>query len=141
LREFDPEAGGSRLKAGCAMNSCRTKARRRVWNNPGNLVAEPVGAGLESIAMTKNGVFTAVLTFLLILGGIALAQRPKENIDPARHPNLAAAQRFTQQAWDKMVAAQTANEWDLGGHAQKAKESLDVADREMRLAATAANRR
>ena len=91
--------------------------------------------------MTKNGVLTAVLGSLLTLGGMALAQRPKENIDPARHPNLAAAQRFTQQAWDKMAAAQQANEWDLGGHAQKAKEALDVADREMKLAAQASNRR
>jgi hypothetical protein len=90
---------------------------------------------------TTNGVCTAVLGSLLILGGVALAQRPKENVDPARHPNLAAAQRFTQQAWDKLVAAQKANEWDLGGHAQKAKEALDVADREMKLAAEASNRR
>lgn len=82
-----------------------------------------------------------MLGSLLILGGVALAQRPKENVDPARHPNLAAAQRFTQQAWDKLVAAQKANEWDLGGHAQKAKEALDVADREMKLAAEASNRR
>jgi hypothetical protein len=91
--------------------------------------------------MIKNGVFTAVLGSLLVLGGLALAQPPKQNIDPARHPNMAAAQRFTRQAWDKMVAAQQANEWDLGGHAQKAKEALDVADREMKLAAEASNRR
>jgi ATP sulfurylase len=91
--------------------------------------------------MTKSGVLNVVLGSLLILGGVALAQRPKEDIDPARHPNMAAAQRFTRQAWDKMVAAQTANEFDLGGHAQKAKEALDVADREMKLAAVASNHR
>jgi hypothetical protein len=28
---------------------------------------------------------------------------------------------LSQQAWDKIVAAQQANEWDLQGHAQKAK--------------------
>jgi hypothetical protein len=91
--------------------------------------------------MTKSGVLNVVLGSLLILGGVALAQRPKEDIDPARHPNLAAAQRFTRQAWEKMSAAQTANEFDLGGHAQKAKEALDVADREMKLAAETANRK
>ena len=35
-----------------------------------------------------------------------MAQRPKQNISGARHPNLAAAQRLSQQAWDKIVAAQ-----------------------------------
>ncbi len=92
--------------------------------------------------MTKNGVLTAVVASLLTLGGVVLAQRPpRENIDPARHPNLAAAQRFARDAFEKMTAAQQANEWDLGGHAQKAKEALDVADREMKLAADASNRR
>jgi hypothetical protein len=45
------------------------------------------------------------------------------------------------QAWDKLVAAQQANEFDLGGHARKAKEALDPADREMKLAAETANRK
>jgi hypothetical protein len=63
---------------------------------------------------------------------------PKDNVG-ARHPNLAAAQRLSQQAWEKMTAAQQANEWDMDGHAAKAKDLLDQANREMKLAAEAAN--
>jgi len=76
----------------------------------------------------------------LLLGSVALAQRPKENVSGARHPNLAAAQRLSQQAWQKIVAAQEANEFDMQGHAQKAKELLDQASKELKLAAEAANR-
>jgi transketolase len=39
---------------------------------------------------------------------------------------IAAAQRLSKQAWEKIVAAQRANEWDMKGHAQKAKELLDL---------------
>jgi hypothetical protein len=48
----------------------------------------------------------------------------------ARHPNLAAAQRFSHQAFDKIVAGQQANEWDMHGHAQKAKDLRDQASNE-----------
>ncbi len=77
---------------------------------------------------------------LVALGGMAVAQRPKENISAARHPNLAAAQDLSQQAWDRIVAAQRANEWDMEGHAQKAKNLLTEASKELKLAAGAANR-
>ncbi len=75
------------------------------------------------------------------MGGVATAQRPKRNISGERHPNLAAAQRLSQQAWERIVAAQQANEWDMQGHAQKAKNLLDEVNRELKLAAEAANRR
>lgn len=68
-----------------------------------------------------------------------MAQQPERDISHRRHPNLAAAQRFSQQAFDKIVAAQQANEWDMEGHAQKAKDLLEQANRELREAATAAN--
>ncbi len=70
-----------------------------------------------------------------------MAQRPKENVSGGRHPNLAAAQRLSQQAWERIVAAQEANEFDMQGHAQKAKELLDQVNRELKAAAEAANRR
>jgi len=85
-------------------------------------------------------VLVLALTALLLTGTFAAAQRPKRNISEGRHPNLAAAQRLSQQAWDKIVAAQRANEWDMAGHAQKAKELLDQANRELKLAAEAANK-
>jgi hypothetical protein len=90
--------------------------------------------------MTKTRIITAVFASLLIAGGAAIAQRPKEDVSPARHPNLAEAQELIKHAWQKVLDAQKANEWDMNGHAQKAKEALDVADREIKLAAEAANR-
>jgi len=86
-------------------------------------------------------VALSVLAALLLLVGIAVAQMPKGNVSPARHPNLAAAQRLSQQAYEKIVAAQQANEWDLQGHAQKAKELLDQVNNQLKLAAEASNRR
>jgi hypothetical protein len=71
--------------------------------------------------------------------GAALAQRPEQTVSTVRHPNLSAAQRFSQQAWDKIVAAQGANEWDLGGHAQRAKDLLEQVNSELKLAAQASN--
>jgi hypothetical protein len=75
----------------------------------------------------------------LILTGVAFAQRPKENVNPGRHPNLAAAQRHCQDAFDRIVAAQKANEWDMNGHAQRAKDLLEKANGEIKEAAQAAN--
>jgi len=90
--------------------------------------------------MNRRRIVTGVIGSLLVIGGAAVAQRPERDISEGRHPNLAAAQRFSQQAWDRIVAAQEANEFDMQGHAQKAKELLDQANRELKLAAEAANR-
>ena len=91
--------------------------------------------------MIKTRVSAAVLATSILIVGAALAQRPKENVSGARHPNLAAAQRLSQQAWEKIVAAQEANEWDMKGHAQKAKDLLDQVNKELKEAAEAANRK
>lgn len=91
--------------------------------------------------MLKRACLAAALAaFLFVPGNVSLAQRPKENIAPGRHPNLAAAQRLSEQAWQRIVSAQEANEWDMQGHAQKAKNLLDEANKELKLAAEAANR-
>jgi len=90
--------------------------------------------------MTKTRLILVVTTALAFGGALAVAQPPRRDIG-ARHPNLAAAQRLTQQAWERIVAAQEANEFDMGGHAQKAKELLDQVNRELKAAAEAANRR
>ena len=91
-------------------------------------------------AMIRARILATVFGALLLIGAAATAQRPVRNISGARHPNLAAAQRLSQQAWEKIVAAQQANEWDMQGHAQKAKQLLDEVNRELKLAAEAANR-
>ena len=89
--------------------------------------------------MIKTRVLAAILGSLLAIGGIVLAQ-PKKNVSAARHPNLAAAQRLSHNAYEKVVAAQEANEWDMQGHAQKAKDLLDQVNKELKLSAEAANK-
>ena len=83
--------------------------------------------------------YLLVLT-LLCVGVLYAADRPADNIDPGRHPNLAAAQQLCNQAYDKMVAAQQANQFDMSGHAEKAKQLLVEASHEMKAAALAANK-
>ena len=67
------------------------------------------------------------------------AQPPEQDISSFRHGNLAAAQSLVAQAFDRMTAAQEANEYQLGGHAGRAKELLREASEEMKLAAIEAN--
>jgi hypothetical protein len=76
----------------------------------------------------------------LLAGGVAIAQKPVQNVNPGRHPNLAAAQRLCEQAYQKILAAQRDNEWDMEGHAQKAKDLLDQANQQLKLAAEYANK-
>ena len=76
----------------------------------------------------------------MLLSGAVLAQEPVRDVSGKRHPNIAAAQRLTDQAFNKISAAQQANEWDMDGHAAKAKDLLDQANRELKQAAEAANR-
>ena len=91
--------------------------------------------------MTKSKMaITALLSTAMLCGGVVLAQKPAENISGKKHPNLAAAQRLSQQAWEKVSAAQQANEWDMQGHAAKAKELLDQVNAELKLAAESANK-
>jgi hypothetical protein len=89
--------------------------------------------------MTKSNILASAFWSALLIGGIALAQAPKQNVSGARHPNIAAAQKFSEQAYQKISAAQTANEWDMQGHAAKAKSLLEEVNNELRQAATAAN--
>lgn len=58
-----------------------------------------------------------------------------------RHPNLAEAQTAVENAISRISAAQRANEFDMGGHAAKAKQLLDQAYVEIKLAAQTANLR
>jgi len=91
--------------------------------------------------MTRNWLVRALLISLLLCGGLLFAQRPAVNTSAKLHPNLNAAQRLTQQAYEKITAAQEANEWDMQGHAKKAKALLDEANQELKAAAEAANKK
>jgi len=92
-----------------------------------------------SLLLEKKNLLAGLAGTVVLLGGLALAQ-PARNVSPGRHPNLAAAQRLCQQAYERIEAAQQANEWDMHGHAQKAKNLLDEVNRELKAAAEAANR-
>jgi hypothetical protein len=85
----------------------------------------------------RNIAIGGALCLALVTGGVTVAQ----NVNPHRHPNLAAAQRLVDQALGRIDAAQQANEYDMGGHAAKAKDLLAHANEELKAAAEEANRR
>lgn len=88
--------------------------------------------------MTKT--LQAMLSVGLLCAGIAAyAQQPAQNIDPRRHGNLAAAQASIEQAYNDTVRAQQANQGQLGGHGERAKELLREAANELKAAAMTLN--
>jgi hypothetical protein len=92
----------------------------------------------EGFAMVSHKrALGSVLGLVLFASGVLVGQ----NVNPRRHANLAAAQRLMEQAVGKIDAAQQANEFDMNGHAQKAKELLRQAFEEVKMAAETANRR
>jgi hypothetical protein len=88
----------------------------------------------------KKLVLSCLAASLAFLATPVLAAEPVQNINPQLHPNLAAAQRLSREAFDKISAAQAANNYDMEGHAAKAKALLDQVNVELKLAAEAANR-
>ena len=84
-------------------------------------------------------VRSLALGLTLSLAASAFAAKPVQNVNPQKHPNIAAAQNLSRQAFEKVVAAQKANEWDMQGHAEKAKQLLEEVNHELKLAAEAAN--
>ena len=84
--------------------------------------------------------FKTIALAAAIAGACAVAVAgPARNVSARKHPNIAAAQRLVDQAYQRVTAAQKANEYDMNGHAAKAKELLEQADRELKAAAEAAN--
>lgn len=90
--------------------------------------------------MKRNRFIAIVVALALLCTALVFAQKkPAQNVSPKRHPNLAAAQRLSAQASQRIVDAQNANEWDLAGHAQKAKQLLDEANEELKKSAEVSN--
>jgi hypothetical protein len=75
-----------------------------------------------------------MITAVLAFGGGILAAGPLRG-----HPNLEAARNDLNGAWEHITRAQQANEYDMGGHAAKAKDLIGNAKEEVRMAAEAAN--
>ncbi|HZR72135.1 hypothetical protein [Bradyrhizobium sp.] len=69
----------------------------------------------------------------------AYAQMPEQDISPARHGNLAGAQAAIAEAYNLTVRAQVANQGQLGGHGERAKELLREAAAELKAAAITLN--
>jgi len=95
--------------------------------------------------MLKKTLLAGVVGAAMVVTFCACAQQggsnePVLNVDKQRHGNIARAQELSRQAYDAMTAAQETNEYDLGGHAARAKNLLSQANQEMKLAAEAANR-
>jgi hypothetical protein len=84
-----------------------------------------------------NWLKAAAVVAVVAMG--AQAKEPAVNVSAKKHPNLAAAQKLSREAFERLEAAQKANEYDMQGHAQKAKDLLDQANNEIKLAAEAAN--
>jgi len=97
--------------------------------------------------LKKDVVLRSMLGLGLLFGSVVYAQAPQkpmkppvQDINKKSHPNLAAAQRLCDQAFKKISDGQQANEWDMEGHAAKAKELLDQASQQLHQAAVAANK-
>jgi hypothetical protein len=80
-----------------------------------------------------------MLLLAVLLPLAAATAQPVKNVDAKRWPNLAAAQASIADAYGRLGEAQKANNGDLGGHAERAKQLLIQANNEVKLAATAAN--
>jgi hypothetical protein len=88
----------------------------------------------------KRFASIVMMSGLAFVATAAMAQQqPVRDISGKHHPNLARAQHQVDAAYKSIVAAQQANEFDLGGHAAKAKDLLDEANRELKQAAEVSN--
>lgn len=77
-------------------------------------------------------IILAVVVGALLGAAVVASAHPK-------HPNLTAAHNLVKKAIKRLDTAQKANEFDLDGHAAKAKELLAQAESEIKQALAEAN--
>ena len=83
---------------------------------------------------------TVALGAAFSLGARVTPQNGPPPVDVGeRHGNMRAAQQLIQQAWIKVDSAQRDNNYNLGGHAGRAKELLAQASSEIKQSAEDAN--
>ena len=87
----------------------------------------------------KNLLISTILSAAFFCSSTTLAQAPVQNIDKARHPNLAEAQSLSAEAYNRITTAQKDNRYDMHGHASKAKQLLVEVNEQLKLAAEDAN--
>ena len=89
--------------------------------------------------MNKRTLVSRALLAAALFSVVTLAQEPVVNIDAKIHPNLAEAQRLLVEANSRVIEAQRDNHEDMRGHAERARQFMAQASRELKLAAEAAN--
>ena len=89
--------------------------------------------------MTKESLLISTILSALLFSVLTVAQDPVQDIDKNIHPNLAAAQSNVVEANKYVSIAQKDNREDMQGHAEKARDLLVQVNRELKLAAEAAN--
>ena len=90
------------------------------------------------IAQAQRVIYEPAPTVYAQSPNVVYMQAPVVNIGN-RHGNLRNAQSNIVEAYQRIDRAQAANDGQLGGHAQRAKELLIQADIELRLAANVSN--
>jgi len=135
----DPCSAGLNLPAQSVYVQRPWRVRRSGWHGqkkftnifPQSGIVERGGHPMK----IRNLFLSGALLAGLAVSGVTIAQ----HVDPLRHPNLAAADGFINQAIGALDVAQHANEYDMGGHAAHAKELLRQAKEEIKMAAREAN--
>lgn len=89
--------------------------------------------------MKKALIIGVIIGAASTFGCATMAQQAPHVDIGYRHGNLRNAQEHIVQAWQLVSDAQFDNDSRLGGHAARAKELLDEANEELRLAADVAN--
>jgi len=93
---------------------------------------------MKKSTMKRILLISLAICAAFTLGAVVFAQQPRVDVGE-RHGNLRAAQELIQQAWQKVDVAQQDNNYNLGGHAGRAKELLNQASEQIKQAAEAAN--
>jgi hypothetical protein len=93
---------------------------------------------MNKSTMKRILLITLGLCVAFTLGAVVFAQQPRVDVGE-RHGNMRAAQELIQQAWQKVDEAQKDNNYNLGGHAGRAKELLSQASEQIKQSAEAAN--
>ena len=83
-------------------------------------------------------LIVAALLGLFVGAGVTAFAHENEG-GKHKHGNLQAAMEMIHHAEKRIDAAQKANEFDLGGHAQKAKDFLAQAESELKAAGVKAD--
>jgi hypothetical protein len=90
--------------------------------------------------LKKIVLATVALGGAFTLGAMTSPQGGPPPVDIGeRHGNMRSAQQLIQQAWLKVDEAQKDNNYNLGGHAGRAKDLLAQASSEIKESAEQAN--